>query len=104
MAASFREHYFEQLSGTTCFNILAEAFTAAKGVAHRKAMVYTVHELLTRKRAVLAEEGRRLSCLQHFLIRIGATIRGFKSDERAPYCRLLRKWQEIKVFNKAEMS
>lgn len=102
MAESLREPYLEMLGAPTIFSILADAFLAAKGVAHRKAMVYTVHELLTRKRAVMSAEDRRPSCLQHFLMRIGSLIRGFQSDERVPYCKLVVVWQKAKVFSPIE--
>jgi len=103
-AESLREHYLPMLGASAVFSVLADAFIVGKGVAHRKAMVYAAHELLTKKRGyAMRVEDRRLTCLQRFFLHIGACIRGFRADERQSYCRLIGAWQKAKVFQPTEI-
>lgn len=102
---ALRDRYLPALGAVAVFSALGDAFVAAKGVAHRKAMVYSAHELLTRKKGrVLAVDDRRVSCLRHFFMRIAKSIRGFKSEERHSYIRLVEAWQAARSFQPTEMS
>ena len=79
------------------FATFAEAFNAAKGVGHRKAIVYTIHELFTINSAPMAMEDRR-RCLQKFLVPIGDRVRKFTVEERKSYCKLTEIWKKLEIF------
>jgi len=100
-----REDFLEKLGARLVFSAFGEAFAAAKGVAHRKAMVYVVHELLMRKGGdCMRVEGRRAGCVQHFFLRIGSLVRGFKADEREAYCKIAAAWEKAQVLLPAELA
>lgn len=102
---ALRDRYLPALGAVAVFSALGDAFVAGKGVAHRKAMAYTAHELIMRKRGrALAVEDRRVSLLRHFFMRIAKSIRGFKSDERYSYIRLVGEWQRERSFQPAELA
>jgi len=102
---ALRDRYLPELGAVAVFSALGDTFVAAKGVAHRKAMVYGAHELIMRKRGrALAVDDRRACCLRHFFMRIGKCIRGFKADERHAYIRLVGAWQSAKSFPAVELA
>lgn len=92
-------------AGACAFEPFAEIYVAAKGVAHRKAIVYVVHELLKRKGGeALAPEERRSSCMGHFLVRIGNKVRALPVNERESYCKLVTSWEKGKLLRPAELA
>eukprot|EP00812_Abedinium_dasypus_P003139 NODE_1386_length_1157_cov_265.265880.p1 GENE.NODE_1386_length_1157_cov_265.265880~~NODE_1386_length_1157_cov_265.265880.p1 ORF type:complete len:199 (+),score=32.36 NODE_1386_length_1157_cov_265.265880:3-599(+) len=99
IARSLRDQHFVAIGATRAFELFGDAFTAARGVAHRKALVYVAHELLVaRHGATMRAGGRRASCLKSFLLPIGQTVQGFSEDERQSYCRLLGKWEKLEAL------
>lgn len=100
-----RERYLPQLGGRAVFTAFGDVFCRAKGVAHRKAMAYVIHELFMGKRgAAMRPEERRLTCIEKFLLRIGKMIKSFGSDERQAYVKLLSAWQSARVLMPAELT
>merc|ERR1719221_2603589 len=99
LTASIRESYLPQLGGRSVFTAFGDIFTRAKGVAHRKALLYVVHELFMGKRGSgMKPKGRRECCLEHFLLRIGSHVVAFKADERQAYQRALSAWKAARVM------
>jgi len=103
LAAAIRDRFMPSLSETTTFNEMKDCFLAAKLVAHRKALVYVVHELLTRKKGEAMDEDRQSACLRLFLLPIGDRIRGYKADERTAYCRVVSDWSKRKALPPSAM-
>mmetsp|Transcript_92917 Transcript_92917/g.277285 ORF Transcript_92917/g.277285 Transcript_92917/m.277285 type:complete len:523 (-) Transcript_92917:156-1724(-) len=102
---ALRDRYLPALGAVAVFSTLGDSFVAASGVAHRKAMVYSAHELIMRKRGrALAVDDRRVSCVRHFFMRIGKAIRGFKAEERHSYIRLVGAWQAARSFHPEEFT
>jgi len=102
---SARDKYLPTLGAKTVFTLFADVFNRAKGVAHRKAILYVVHELFMGKKGVtMKEEGHRLNCLEHFLIRIGGSVKGFKTVERQAYIKAANTWTQYRVLLPSELS
>lgn len=102
---SVRDRYLPQLGASTVFTAFADVFCRAKGVAHRKAMAYVVHELFMAKRgSAMRPEERRLTCIEKFLLRIGKVVKGFNSEERQAYVKLVGAWQTARVLMPAELT
>lgn len=96
--------YLGVLGPGVVFSVLTQAFLSAKGVAHRKAMVYVTHELFMRKRGRLMKvDDRRLGCFRGFFMQIGKRIRGFRADERQTYVKLVHAWETNRVFIDEEL-
>jgi len=105
LAHSVKESFFDELGADAVFKAFAQMFTTAKGVGHRKAILYVVHDLLTRKGGeAMALDGRRPSCFRGFLVKIGPRLRSFPADERQQYCKLLDAWKKTQIFPPSEMS
>eukprot|EP00811_Abedinium_folium_P014958 NODE_2393_length_2221_cov_4.724451.p1 GENE.NODE_2393_length_2221_cov_4.724451~~NODE_2393_length_2221_cov_4.724451.p1 ORF type:complete len:508 (-),score=98.72 NODE_2393_length_2221_cov_4.724451:270-1793(-) len=111
VARSLRDQHFLALGATRAFELFVEVFNTARGVAHRKAIVYVAHELLAARRGsndgsdaasstwrTMRAGGRRASCLKSLLLPIGPTVRSFSEDERESYCRLLGKWEKLEAL------
>lgn len=102
---SVRERYLPQLGGSPVFTAFADVFCRAKGIAHRKAMAYVIHELFMAKRgAAMRPEDRRLLCIEKFLLRIGKVVKGLPCEERQAYVKLLGAWQAARVLMPAELT
>lgn len=102
---SVRERYLPELGPSAVFTAFADVFCRAKGVAHRKAMCYVVHELFMGKRGTaMRPEERRLTCIEKFLLRIGKVVKGFNSQEREAYVKLVAAWQKARVLMPAELT
>jgi len=102
---SMRERYLPSLGAKSVFAVFADIFGRAKGVAHRKAILYVIHELFMGKKGVaMKDEGCRLNCLEHFLIRIGAFVKSFKTAERQAYKKAADTWGQARVLLPTELS
>lgn len=105
LASEIRDRFLKQIAPEKVFKALAQVFQLAKGIAHRKAIVYVAHELLTRQKGqALAEEDRRPSLLRHLLLPIGKFVRSFKAEERTSYCRLVEDWTRRKALPPGDLS
>merc|ERR1712008_312413 len=93
LADAMMDKYFGVLGPGVVYSVLTQAFLAAKGVAHRKAMVYVTHELFMRKRGRLMKvDDRGTVC-----------FRGFFADERQAYVKLVHSWATNRVFVDEEL-
>lgn len=100
-----REQFLPQLGSDIVFISFANIFNRAKSVAHRKAILYVVHELFMGQKGVaMKSEARRQSCLRHFLLRIGTTVKSFRTDERESYLKAAKLWQTHRVLLPLELS
>jgi len=100
-----RERFLPALGPSVVYTAFADLFIKAKGVAHRKAMAYVVHELFMGKRgAAMKPEERRVVCVDKFLVRIGKMIRGFGSEERQAYVKLLTTLTKARIMFPDEVS
>lgn len=97
-AAAMKERFIQSLGPLSVFTAFAAAFLGAKLVAHRKAIVYVVHEVFMSCRKEKTFEEWRPTCLREFLLKIGKMVRGFKADERQSYCRVALEWKKRKCF------
>merc|ERR1712008_286232 len=104
LADAMMDKYFGVLGPGVVYSVLTQAFLAAKGVAHRKAMVYVTHELFMRKRGRLMKVyDRGTVCFRGFFLQIGKRIRGFRADERQAYVKLVHSWETNRVFVDEEL-
>lgn len=104
VAALVREEYLSDLTPQVVFDAFHDIFSRLKGVAHRKALVYVIHELFMGKKGlVMKEENCRSSCLERFLLRIGATVKAFKSVERRAYIKAASAWADARVLLPTEL-
>lgn len=102
---AMRDKFLVALNSKAVFTIFTEVFSRAKGVAHRKAILYVVHELfMGNKGLTMKGEGCRVNCLEHFLLRIGDTVKRFRTDERQAYIKAAKHWEQFKVLLPAELS
>lgn len=104
MAASVRSEYLPSLGAADTFTAFHTEFSSSSGVAHRKAILYVAHELLTKKSGTaLATEDRRRWCLQNFLLQIGSIVQSFPDTERSVYFRLPDAWDKAKALTPHEI-
>uniref|UniRef100_A0A7S2JW88 CID domain-containing protein n=1 Tax=Zooxanthella nutricula TaxID=1333877 RepID=A0A7S2JW88_9DINO len=102
--AALRERYLPLLGAHAVFEAFSDTFSRAKLVAHRKALLYAVHDLFMGKRgAAMKPKGRRKDCVDRFLVRIGQFIRSFSSQQREAYVKVLLDWQSCKVLLPTEL-
>ena len=71
--------------------------TKVVAVAHRKALLYVVHEVLKSK-DVMGVEDRMPGCVR-FLLMVGAIVSGFSEEEKRSYTRILSVWEKTQVFD-----
>merc|ERR1712187_402582 len=102
LARATRDKFLPML-GEATFSCFADAFEGTKGVAHRKSIVYVVHELFIRHSTVIGG-AHKISCLQNFLVRIGQVVRVLPEAERAVYLRLPGEWLKKSVLDAAQVS
>lgn len=103
--ASVRERYLPQLGPSVVFASFTDMFSKAKGVAHRKAMAYVVHELfMAKKGSAMRPEERRLTCIEKFLLKVGKIIKGFGSEERQAYVKIIAAWKAARVLMPLELA
>jgi len=98
--ATVTKDYLPVLGPAAVFTAFHDAFNKCKGIAHRKAILYVVHDLFLGKRTqkAMTVPGRREACVQQFLIKIGAAVKSFKSDERQAYVKVAQAWEKSRVL------
>jgi len=102
---SVRDQYLPGLGANAVYKTFADVFGRVKGVAHRKAIMYVFHELFMAKKGIAMHPSeRRMSGLEHFLLRVGPAIKGYKSDERQAYVKAMTIWSEARVLLPAELA
>lgn len=94
----------ESVGAQMVFRTLADAFKKLKNrVAHKKSIVYTVHQMLMRYKRHMLREDTMQMCVEKFLVKIGYEIRIMPTKEREAYCNLLKYWDQMKVLSKEDL-
>lgn len=102
---AIRSQYLSQLGANAVFRTCAEMFGEAKVAAHRKALLYVVHELFMGKKGVaMKPQERRQSCVRNFFMRIGSSVKSFRTDEREGYIKAVTIWETARVLLPSEVA
>ena len=51
----------------------------------------------------MANEDRRLGCLEKFLLVIGSIVSGLSPEERRSYGRIMATWEQLKVLGAEQL-
>lgn len=103
------ERYFKELGAKQTFEVFAAVFRKVRFAAHRKVLIFVVHDLLTNKRRFNGEADllavlEYKSCLVgDFLLGISGTVSKLPPQEHTTYERILELWKNPEAFSKKDL-